>query len=115
MGWRVWLISARLQSERRAIGAVRAATDDPRTVEQHLGLVVTPEAVRYGAPSVERTRASDDGAANRGEAMKREPNHFYSQGRSGQPPADGFAGQAEPGDLLDMGGIVGGSFENVGK
>ena len=39
--------------------------------------------------------------------MKREPNHFYSQGRSGQPPADGFlAGQAEPGDLLDMGGIV---------
>ena len=39
----------RLQSERRAIGAVRAATDDPRTVEQHLGLVVTPEPARYGA------------------------------------------------------------------
>ena len=47
--------------------------------------------------------------------MKYEPNQFYSQGRSGQAPADGFlAGQAEPGDLLDMAGIAGGSFENVG-
>jgi hypothetical protein len=45
----------------------------------------------------------------------KEPQQFYSQGRSGQPPADGFlAGQAEPGDLLDMGGIAGGSFVNVG-
>jgi hypothetical protein len=47
--------------------------------------------------------------------MNKEPQQFYSQGRSGQPPADGFlAGQAEPGDMLDMGGIAGGSFVNVG-
>lgn len=46
-----------LQSERRAIGAVRAATDDPRTVEQHLGLVVTPEAARYGAAERLKERA----------------------------------------------------------
>lgn len=47
----------RLQSERRAIGAVRAATDDPRTVEQHLGLVVTPEPARYGAAERLKARA----------------------------------------------------------
>jgi hypothetical protein len=45
----------------------------------------------------------------------REPQQFYSQGRAGQPPADGFlAGQAENGDLLDMAGTAGGSFVNVG-
>lgn len=47
----------RLQSERRAIGAVRAATDDPRAVEQHLGLVVTPEPARYGAAERLKERA----------------------------------------------------------
>jgi hypothetical protein len=48
--------------------------------------------------------------------MNREPQQWISQGRSGQPPADGLlAGQAEPGDYLDMAGIAGGSFVNIGS
>lgn len=47
--------------------------------------------------------------------MRREPQQWVSQGRSGQPPSDGFlAGQAEHGDYLDMAGIAGGSFVNSG-
>jgi hypothetical protein len=45
--------------------------------------------------------------------MRREPKQFVAQGKHG-PPADGYlAGQAEPGDCLDM--LHYGAFVNIGS
>jgi ElaB/YqjD/DUF883 family membrane-anchored ribosome-binding protein len=60
----------RLDAERRALGAVRAALDDPAAIESRLGLVVTVKADAAAERNIERTRRQSVVAAlRRGTAL----------------------------------------------